>query len=54
MHVMKSVASRADAEKLAKNIVENDESTGRDPDDTGKQTAGEDQTEDTGAGDPHK
>ncbi len=36
MHVMKSVASRADAEKLAKNIVENDESTGRDPDDTGK------------------
>ena len=40
--------------KSVKNIVENDESTGRDPDDTGKQTAGEDQTEDTGAGDPHK
>ena len=46
MHVMKSVASRADAEKLAKDIVEDGVKSEHGIDNTGKTKVSEDQTND--------
>lgn len=46
VHVMKTVASKADAEKLAKDIVEDEGKAEHDIDNTGKSKVSEDQTND--------